>query len=437
MEAYLSIYSSGKASLDDIMNDLAAQGVVYGIDQQLLKKLEEDNFPKDQYLIATGLAPVHGENSTTECLITMAPPQSAESVGSSRHFHIRITNVRKGQRLLRRIPATVGISGCNIFGEEVYAKDGENLSLPKGANTNYSDEEENYLIATKDGNFIYDKGQVRVETEYKINGDVSTSNGKTVECYGDLVIQGDIRVGVTIKVDGNLTIMGTVEDATIDCGGNVEIKTGLRGSGIGRLTAYGDISFFHGANYTIISRSSIRVGKIAMSCKLTAKYIDAPRASICGGKIIAFTYIEVLELGKAEYSKTIVEVGGKVNKMRLFGELNKEIEGISDKIELCKDKIKHFEKVIANRQLTVAQEEGIYLFHHTLEVLNDRFERRTKEREQLREELNKMMPKIIVNGLLDDHVKMTINDATIENVSDARNTTFYEKEHEIIRFKNK
>jgi uncharacterized protein (DUF342 family) len=173
-----------------------------------------------------------------------------------------------------------------------------------------------------------------------------------------------------------------------------------------------------------------------MNCDLNAKNIDSPRASLCGGKIIAFSYIEILELGKKEFKKTILEVGGKVNKLRLFGELDKEIEELSNKIAFCKDKINHFKRVTANRTLTPTQEEGIFSFHTTLDLLNDIWEKRVKERDRLREEMNKTLPKVIVNGAVFDNVKMTINDATVQNVSNVMKTTFYEKEGEIVKVKN-
>ena len=437
MEAWLSIYDSERISLMAIRDDLTEMGIVYGIDENTLKKIEDNNFPKGQYLIAKGLLQVNGEDSRVECLIDMTPPMVSTENVSSRYFHVRLTNVRKGQRLLRFTSATEGTPGVNVFGQEVLPTEGKASPFPRGLNTAYDNEEEPmYLIAAKSGNFVYEKDQIRVEPEYKIVGDVSTVNGKLVEFYGDLIVQGDVRVGVTLKVDGNLTVTGIVEDADIECGGSVDVKGGFRGSGIGKLFAYGTVTFFHGSNYTITSRASIKVSKIAMNCNLTAKYIDSPIASICGGKVIAFTYIEVLELGKEEYTKTTVELASKITKMKLFAELDKEIEALSEKIKFCSEKVKHFKRLTANKQISRQQEEGIFSFQHTLDALNEVWDKRVKERDKLREETNKMLPKIIVNGTVFDNVKLSIKDITLENVAHMRKLTFYEKDQEIINVRN-
>ena len=435
LEVWLSIYDSEGITLDDIKGKLEAQGIVYGIKDDLINKLVTDNFPVGQYIIAEGTQPINGEDSKVECLVEMAKPLTAENIGS-KYFHIKITNVRKGQRLLRIIPATEGTPGYNVFGEEKLHANGKTLASPRGANTGYLEEEPNYLVALKAGNFVYDPTQVRVESEYKIVGDLSTVNGKDVECYGDLIVQGDVKVGVTLKVDGNLTITGSVEDANIECAGNIDIKSGIRGSGLCKITAYGDVAFFHGNNYNITTRASVKVGKIAMNCNITAKYIDSPRAALCGGKLIAYTYIEVLDLGKEEFKRTTIELAGKVIKLRINGEIDKEIDELSDKVKLCKDKVAHFKRVTANKTLSREQDEGIYTFSHPLDLLSEILEKRIKEKGRLQDDMRKMAPKVIVNGFVYDNVRLTINNVNIQNLDKARNVTYYEKDGEIITVRN-
>jgi uncharacterized protein (DUF342 family) len=173
-----------------------------------------------------------------------------------------------------------------------------------------------------------------------------------------------------------------------------------------------------------------------MNCNITAKFIDSPRAALCGGKLIAYTYIEVLDLGKEEFKRTTIELAGKVIKLRKNGEVDKEIDELSEKVKLCKDKVAHFKRVTANKTLSREQEEGVYTFSHTLDLLNEILEKRIKEKGRLQDDMRKMAPKVIVNGFVYDNVRLTINNVNIQNLDKARNVTYYEKEGEIIIVRN-
>jgi uncharacterized protein (DUF342 family) len=438
MQVWLKVYESDRVSLRDIVSELKSRNIVFGINKPLLKEITENNFPAGKYLIAEGTTPIVGENSTIECMVPITPPPPDININneSNKYFPIRITNVRKGQRLFRFIKATLGAPGYNVFGEEVPPTAGKKISFLKGKNTDYSDDEKNYLIATKDGNFVYEGHQCYIETNYEVDGDLSTVNGKIIEFCGNLIVQGDIRIGVTLKVDGNLTVMGAVEDASIECGGNVDIKGGILGSGTGKVVANGDVSFLHAYNYTVKSRSSIKVGKIAMNCDLTAKIIDSPRASICGGSTLAFKKIEIQDLGRERYAKTTVALGGKLNHMILSNERDAEILSISRKFQLSETKLGTLNQATTNRTLTREQEEGIYSIQLVCEQLNNLLNQRKQEKEELRNELKDLILKLIVNGTIYENVNLMMNDIDIPIIESVTNTTFNEKNYRITMKKN-
>jgi len=436
-QVWLHVYQSENVSLKDIMIELKNQGISFGLNKLILKRLTEENFPYGEYLIAEGSTPINGEDARVECMVTITPPPLEVAINSesSNYFPVRITNVRKGQRLFRITKSTEGVPGYNVFGEEIPAIKGKNTYFTKGRNIDY-DEGQNYLIATKDGNFVYEGSDAHVETDYYVNGDLSIVNGQLIEFYGNLIVQGDIRIGITIKVDGNLTVNGAVEDAVIECGGTVDVKGGFRGNGRGRVVSDGDIKFLHGHNYTITSRSNMIIGKIAMNCNLTAKSIESPMGSICGGSTLAFKKIEIQSLGRESYSKTTVAIAGKLNHMILSNERDTEISNILRKVQLCESKLSYLSKTKDNRALSRDQEENIYVVKLAYEQLNDLLYKRRHEKEELQHELRGISLKLLVHGTIYESVHLMMNDIDIPIVENVSNVMFTEKDYRITRGKN-
>jgi len=436
-QVWLQIYQSENVSLKDILVELKNQGINFGLNKLILKRITEENFPVGEYLIAEGSTPINGEDARVECMVTITPPplEATISSESSNYFPVRITNVRKGQRLFRFIKETGGVPGYNVFGEEIPITKGKNTYFTKGRNTDY-DEEQNYLIATKDGNFVYEGSNAYVETDYHVNGDLSTINGQLIEFYGNLIVQGDIRLGITVRVDGNLTVMGSVEESVIECGGNVEIQSGFRGGGRGKVIADGNIKFSHANDYTIISQSKIIIGKIAMNCNLTAKSIESPGGSICGGSALAFKKIEIRNLGRESYSKTTVTIGGKLNQLALYKERDVEIANILKKVQLCEIKLSHLNQAQDNRTLSREQEEGIYSVRFAYEKLNDLLVKKKQEKEELQNELKDIVRRLIAHGTIYESVHLLMNDIDIPIVENVSNVTFTEKDYRITRGKN-
>jgi uncharacterized protein (DUF342 family) len=213
----------------------------------------------------------------------------------------------------------------------------------------------------------------------------------------------------------------------------VDVKVGLRGSGSGKITADGDVSFLHAHNYTVVSRSTIKIEKMAMNCNLTAKSIDSPTAMICGGSTLAFKKIEVRDIGKENYSKTTITIGGKLNDMILSNERDMEIANILRKIHLCKVKIESLNGIAITQTLTRAQEEEAYSFQNTFEQLNDLLEKRKEEKETLRKELRGISLKIIVHGTIYETVHLVMNDVDVNVLESISSIMFTEKDYRITR----
>lgn len=441
LQAWLKVYESNVIKIEDVILELKKMGVTFGLKGEYLKNLAKQGFPFGQYLIAEGKNPIPGKDATAECLVEMAPePPEIEfddEEKESRYFPVRITNVRKGDKLVRYVPPTKGVPGMTVLGKEILPMPGKAIPLPKGINTDFLDSNNNYLIATKSGNFEWDGIKAKVDPEYTVRGDLSILNGEVIEFYGSMIVTGDIKSGITVKIGGDLTVYGTVEDVVIECGGNVVIKGGLFGAGRGKVTAMGSIDINHAYNHIISTPGDITIHKEVMNCQISAKRIFANYASICGGNVTAQNLIEVKELGKEQFARTTVSIAGKYQLMELFQSMEKEIEELTKKIKDYKEEIFKLAKEKLNSiAFPPEKEEQLTNLRLEMDNLNKSLTEKRESRDKLVVELKQSVPKLVVSGTVHSNVYISINDISYLVSEPMRNVTFFEKDNEIMKIKN-
>ncbi len=121
MTAHLTLVAAqgGKAAtLGDILQALAKAGVVFGVNDDVLRQASESG-RVHQLPIAEGKKPVGGGNSQFETLIEDAPnraPQVDENGFIDYRERGVIQTVQPDAPLMRRIPAAQGIEGCTVRG---------------------------------------------------------------------------------------------------------------------------------------------------------------------------------------------------------------------------------------------------------------------------------------------------------------------------------
>ncbi len=439
LQAWLKVYESNVLTLEDVVMELKKLSIVFGLKGEYLKKLALEKFQFGQYLIAEGRNPVIGENARAECLVEMTPeplPVEIENEDSN-YFPVWITNVKKGDKVVRFLPPTKGIPGMTVLGKEIPAMPGKAIPLPKGLNTEFLDSNNNYLVATKNGNFEWDGTKAKVDPEYTVSGDLSIVNGEFIEFYGSMIVTGDVKSGITLKVGGDLTVYGTVEDVVIECGGAVAVKGGIFGSGRGKITAMGNIDVNHAYNHIISTPADIVVHRELMNCQVSAKRVLASYAAICGGSVFAQNLIEVKDLGKEQFSRTTITIAGKYQLLEMFQMMEKEIEEMTVKMKYYKDDIFKLAKEKLNSpNFPPEKEEKLSGLRSEMEVMNKTFSDKKDYRDKLMVELKQSVPKLVVSGNVYTNVYISINDINLLVSEPHRNVTFFERDNEIMKIKN-
>ena len=331
MSAYLSVTPpcGGNAlTRDDIARALAQKKVVSGILDENIRAVLAAGAAQKQ-LIAQGREVVNGEDGRLQCLVAMAkdhhPHFDERNVANYRDLG-GVATVRQGERLMRRIPATLGQAGENVTGQAIPAKPGKDMmfaSRLKGVTVD--PENPDVLLAETPGQPVLVNNGITVEPVVVMRAiDLSSGN---LAFEGSIQVVGDVREGMVVKATGDIHVGGTVEAAMLIAGGDVIIKGGIIGhapvrehadakaANIARIRCNGSCSAHFIENAGVEAGDSILVDQFVMQSELAALnqvVVGKPGTGsgrIIGGLIEATLLVQAGIIGSDAGVNTRVMVG--------------------------------------------------------------------------------------------------------------------------------
>ncbi len=244
--------------------------------------------------------------------------------------------------------AVEGVDGKRIDGKTITARQGKNPKIPQGRNVKFT-EDKSQLISEKDGELIFKDGVFTVNELLTIENDVDNASGN-IDFSGDVLIKGDVREGFSVKAEGNITIMGTAEGATIVSATGVTIEHGMTGGGKGIIRSSGDIKCKFLENCTAIAKGDIYVDQVMYS-ELSSGgslYISGKKGSVTGGKLIAGMAIKANVIGSANNSclKTDIVLGCTPQMIKRQQNINHSLKGVTEKLFKVNQDINYIESNI-------------------------------------------------------------------------------------------
>ena len=292
-----------------LTNALTANNVVFGVDTTAV--LQAAHYPPaDPVLVAQGVAPQAGADAKVTYYFrageqTAGKPRELED-GRVDHRELgTIENVNKGQVLATKTPPGMGMPGKSVIGEEIPARDGRDVHLRAGANTALS-EDGLHIVSLIDGQPSIDGSRVSVQPIIVINGDVDYSTGN-VNFQGSVKIGGNVLPGFTVKATQDVEIGGMVEGASIEAGGKVSVKGGVRQHSV--ITSHGDVTVkFVDSESSITTRANLVVVESSMHSSLTAGLAIKVGRKLIGGTAQAGEYISAEQIGVAGGTHTYLDV---------------------------------------------------------------------------------------------------------------------------------
>ena len=335
-----------EVSRDMIFKALEEQGISYGVNTSLLNRVahERDRY-FNLYLVAQGKHAFDGRNGN---IVDHFPREIQRTLEVDEFGQVDYTalnlicNVKEGQEICRLIRPTEGEPGRTVLDQEVPAKSGRAVPLPKGRNTEISEDDEDSLIATMPGHVEFTGRSFQVKPVLDIDGDVDFSTGN-IKFVGDVNIKGDVITGFSVKAMGNVYVGGVVEaGGTVEAGGDLTVVKGILGDGSTVIRASRCIFAKYIENATIHVRENLQTdcivnGRIYCDGEVL---IRSGRGSIMGGRVWAGKRVSASAIGAKSEVKTSIALGGlpcatfeRELVLEQLRELRRDVERLENRLD--------------------------------------------------------------------------------------------------------
>lgn len=329
-KAYLEVNSNNVTpnfgefpTFDEIKEFIKDNSIVFGLIEDTAQSIARGKILNKSMLIAEQKDAENGKDAVIKYKYNLLE-KSKFNQDENGNIDFKELNwfkqIREGEVLATKIPATPGLDGFNLKGEKISPTPGKDAKFRYGRNVEVS-EDGSSLIALKSGRLEDLNGRLSVNNVLTISGDVDTSVGN-VDFEGDVVIRGDIKSGYNINVQGSLEVSGIIEASNVKVGADLIVRGGIKGSEDTIISVNGSIlcKFIENANVSAlgdITSDFILHSKVSTSGKII---LESKRSVIAGGSIVARDSITVNTLGSNMGTKTDVTLGIDIERSALLQE---------------------------------------------------------------------------------------------------------------------
>ncbi|PPS22157.1 DUF342 domain-containing protein [Brachyspira murdochii] len=138
--------------------------------------------------------------------------------------------------------------------------------------------------------------------------DLSTGN---IEVNGSLIIRDNVAPGFSIKTEGDILVRGNIEDAEIECAGNLIVSGGIIGGTNSKIYVNGKLSSQFIRNASIICKGDLLANQLVNAeilCNDRVIVLEG-KGVIIGGNVKALNGVWAKSIGSMSESKTTITVG--------------------------------------------------------------------------------------------------------------------------------
>lgn len=333
MVAYGCIFppiNDGKDIVEEVLRDeLRYEGVSDGIDDRILTYMAKGPRYLKLFGIARGTDPIDGSDGT---VTDYYERKIADNLEADENNVINFEKpalyqlVRKGELICRIQMPGIGIDGKDVIGNSLTGKSGKEVTIPNGRNTVLSSDGTK-LTARIDGVVSFEDGKFLVDERKLIDGDVDQTVGN-IEFAKDVIVNGNVCNGFSIRAGGDVVVCGTVRECTIISGGTIRLQKGIQGNGKGMLTARKEIQCYVMENSVAEANGNIYADVIMNSQVISggSVYALGGRGLITGGTLSVAEGVEAKKIGNQSNCKNQINLGYSPEKKA-------ELEGIQAELE--------------------------------------------------------------------------------------------------------
>jgi uncharacterized protein (DUF342 family) len=319
MKAFIHINPPGPAGCDipfeTLMRVLRSNRVVFGIDEEFLKQFADKTVYRENVQVAEGVRPINGRDSYLQYNFEVDQNKVRIREGVDGRVDFKelniIQNVVEGQPLAKKIPPEKGTVGKTVTGKSLPAKSGKDMSLPLGSNVRVADDGIT-ILAAMNGQVVLTSGKINVEPIYVVQGNVDIKSGNII-FLGNVIINGNVEDGFSVKAAGNIEVNGTVERAELDAEGDIIVHQGITGKSTGTIRTGRSLWARFIENATVEAGNMVVVSDGIINSQVDANkriICQGKRAHIVGGRLRATEEINAKIIGSpTSGTETICEVG--------------------------------------------------------------------------------------------------------------------------------
>ena len=309
---YPGVNSATPVSPNEILRDLEAKGIKFGINRQQIATLVSEQAYNTTVVIATGQPPVEGHDARIEYLfnydLNAKPAIKEDGTVDYKELDL-ISQVKAGQTVAKMIPEDRGTPGTDVFEKRVEPKRVTKINFKYGKNL-YISEDGLSLITKVSGQVTLEGEKVFVSDTYEVPVDVDMSTGN-IDFDGNVLVRGTVRSGFKIKATGDVNVYGVVEGAEIEAGGDVMINRGVQGMNKAVIKAGGNVVSKFMESSTVVCQGDLETDSILhsnVSCGGSIN-VTGRNGLIVGGNVRATVGIDAKEIGNEMGTNTELSVG--------------------------------------------------------------------------------------------------------------------------------
>ncbi len=319
----------------------------------LVDSLQDGLLPQQEVIIARGLRPIDGEDAKIKYFSLSERKPTIRQDGTADYYDMNfIDEVKKGDWLGEKIPATNGTSGRTITGEMVVPIRGRDFKLLYDRKSVVEEEEDGKTVlrAMIDGVVTFEQGKISVGNHLRIDGDVGIETGNII-FDGSVTIRGIVQPGYSVAATKDISILGEMGLSGIKSitsqNGDIFIKGGIFGQGKSKVKAGKNIFLKHANDCHLTAKEDIHIGYYAIGSFLNARHIltEERQGKIIGGKLEAKGKIVAAIIGNSMERKTFIHIEGfnRVNLTEQLEEMLQEYKKELNVFETLKKRIDAFE----------------------------------------------------------------------------------------------
>lgn len=326
-----------KITSDEILNALAGRNISFGIKHEVIHQLVNDNKEVYGVVIAEGIPHINGVDAMIHMVhnVQEAKPIITED-GSVDYKNIASVDIiHKNDVIATKKPLTKGKNGTTVTGKTIRAKAGKDRVFKYGKNIALK-EDGLSIYSLEDGTLKIDRaGKAEVLEVLEIKNGVGVESGN-ISFLGDVIINGNVLDGYSVKTEGDIVVNGIVEGATLTAKGSITITKGIQGHDEAFIECGGDLvsNFINSASVKVAGNmevNSIMNSTVKCDGEITMK---GKKGAIVGGDLICKGHVEAKQIGSELGIITNIKLGVDTEILDELRQLTSEVKELSKNYDI-------------------------------------------------------------------------------------------------------